>query len=257
MTTILIIEGNTPDLVASGRGAADGFVRTFTTLSPETRIRIVNPYVQPIRDADLHGADGVVFTGAGVGWSVDADEGTPQRAAMEVALASGRPIWGSCNGLQLAMWVLGGAVGASSCGIEIGMALNMVLTASGAAHPMMTGRVQSFAAPCVHRDEVQALPDGTALLAGNDHSYVQAAAYERDGVRFWGTQYHPELSPRDIGAYVRGGGIFSDHSDLVNDLIAAEADIAAAERLGTHPDALVLPERSRELANWLQFITKG
>ena len=120
---------------------------------------------------------------------------------------------------------------------------------------MMKGRNAGFGVPCIHRDEVQSLPDGATLLAGNAHSPVQAAVYEQGELRFWGTQYHPELSPSDIGLYVRAGSIFSDHANLADDLEQAETDLSAAARLGTHPDALVLPQRSRELANWLQFVS--
>lgn len=257
MATILIIEGNTPDMVAAGHAGANGFIGTLAALSPDTRVRIANPYAKPVGNDDLRDVDGVIFTGSGVNWPVDAAEGAPQRAAMEIVLASGRPIWGSCNGLQLAMHVLGGTVGASPAGMEVGMALDISLTKAGSVHPMMAGRAPGFGAPCIHRDEVQLLPDGAVLLAGNGHSPVQSVAYERAGIRFWGTQYHPELSSRDIGIYVRDRGIFSDHIGLAEDLEAADSNEAAAARLGSHPDDIVLPARSRELVNWLQFVTGG
>ncbi|WP_170469172.1 type 1 glutamine amidotransferase [Ruegeria arenilitoris] len=255
MTTILIVEGNTPDMVAKGHAGANGFIRTFSGLAPEVRIRLANPYAAALHPDELQGVDAVVLTGSGVSWSVDAPEAVPQRAAAEVVLTAGRPIWGSCNGLQLAMLMLGGSVGASPVGMEVGMAQNNVLTQEGGQHSMMEGRSAGFGVPCIHRDEVQKLPDGAILLAGNAHSPVQAAVYEQGDLRFWGTQYHPELSPRDIGIYVRARGIFSDHANLADDLEQAETDISAAARLGTHPDALVLPQRSRELANWLQFVS--
>ncbi|MCG7520273.1 type 1 glutamine amidotransferase [Ruegeria sp. Ofav3-42] len=257
MTTILIVEGNTPDMVAVGHAGANGFIRTFSAVAPEVRIHLANPYAAPLRPEELHGIDGVVLTGSGVRWSVDAPEAAPQRAAAEVVLASGTPVWGSCNGLQLAMLMLGGSVGASPIGMEVGMAQNNALTREGVEHPMMAGRRSGFGVPCIHRDEVQVLPEGATLLAGNGHSPVQAAVYEKGNLRFWGTQYHPELSLADIGVYVRARGIFADHANLADDLELAETDSTAATRLGTHPDALVLPQRSRELSNWLQFVSGG
>ncbi|MBO9445690.1 type 1 glutamine amidotransferase [Ruegeria sp. R14_0] len=257
MTTILIVEGNTPDMVAKGHAGANGFIRTFAALAPDVRIRLANPYATALHPDELHGVDAVVLTGSGVSWSVDAPEAAAQRAAAELVLAAGRPVWGSCNGLQLAMLMLGGSVGASPVGIEVGMAQKNVLTQEGGEHSMLMGRRSGFGVPCIHRDEVQRLPDGAILLAGNDHSPVQAAVYEKGDLQFWGTQYHPELSPLDIGIYVRARGIFSDHANLADDLEQAETDLAAAARLGTHPNALVLPQRSRELANWLQFVSGG
>lgn len=257
MTTILIVEGNTPDMVAKGHAGASGFIRTFAALAADVRIHLINPYAAALRPEELRGVDGIVLTGSGVSWSVDAPEAAPQRAAAEVVLASGTPVWGSCNGLQLAMLVLGGSVGASPVGMEVGMAQNNALTREGGEHPMMAGRRSGFGVPCIHRDEVQGLPEGATLLAGNDHSPVQAAVYEKGDLRFWGTQYHPELSLADIGIYVRGRGIFAHHANLAEDLEQAEADVSSAARLGTHPEALVLPQRSRELANWLHFVSGG
>ncbi|MEO1108544.1 MAG: type 1 glutamine amidotransferase [Pseudomonadota bacterium] len=257
MTGFLIVEGNTPNMVARGHSGARGFVNTLSALVPEAELRISNPYEGKLNEADLQGMDGIIFTGSGVHWSVDAPDGAAQHDAMEFALSANLPIWGSCNGLQLAMFVLGGAVGASPVGMEVGMARDLAVTEDGAVHPMMAGRVSGFAVPCIHRDEVQVLPDGAMLLAENTHSKVQAVAYECDGIRFWGVQYHPELSLKDIGDYVRGRGIFSTHEGLADDLDDAEEDVSAAARLGTRPDQVVLHQRSLELANWLQFVTNG
>ncbi len=254
MTTILIVEANSLDRVANGHSGASGFIRTFASLAPAARIRILNPYGAPLQPDDLDGVDGVVFTGSGVSWSADAPEGAPQRAAMETVLGAGLPIWGSCNGLNVAAVVLGGRVGASPNGNEVGIARNLKLTAAGATHPMMKTRTDTFDVPCIHRDEVQELPQGATLLAGNEHSPVQAIAYEQGGVRFWGTQYHPELRQQDISEYVRAKGIFAHYTKLSGDLEAAEQDEQAATRLGTSKLAMSLNERSRELSNWLQLV---
>ena len=188
MTTILILEGNTPDMVAGGQMASGGFVQSFAVLAPEASVKILNPYARAFSAHVLEGISGVVFTGAGVAWSTDAPEAAPLRHWMEGVLKAGLPIWGSCNGMQLAAVVLGGAVGASPNGIEVGVAREVQLTEAGASHDMLAGRSSGFAVPCIHRDEVLRLPEGAELLAGNAHSPVQAFAYEQGGVRVWATQ---------------------------------------------------------------------
>ena len=258
MTTFLIFEGNSPELVAQGHSGSAGFVHSLTALAPQAQFRLSNAHDhESISQALFEGVDGVVFTGAGVAWSTDAPEAAPQRAVMEAALKAGLPIWGSCNGLQLAAVVLGGATGASPNGIEVGFANDIQLTDAGQKHPMMRGRSSGFAAPCIHRDEVQRLPEGAVRLAGNAHSPVQAMAYEVGGVCFWGSQYHPELGPVGIADYLRAKGIFDGHRNLVADLDAAETDTSAAARLGVSCEQAALSERSRELANWVARVTGG
>lgn len=254
MTTILILEGNTPRANAAGNVASASFTATLLGLDPDLHLRLAAPYAGRLNPGLFDQADGVVFTGSGEAWATNAPEAAPQRAAMQAAFATGLPVWGSCNGLQLAAVVLGGAVGASPKGSEIGMARDTRLTNAGRAHPMMAGRADGFAVPCIHRDEVQRLPEGAVLLAGNAHSPVQAMAYQTGGVDFWGTQYHPELKPSDIAGYVRTRGIHAGADSLADDLDRAERDPAAAARIGAAPEDLPLAARARELANWLAHV---
>jgi GMP synthase (glutamine-hydrolysing) len=205
-------------------------------------------------EADFAGVDGVIFTGSGETWATDAPEAAPQRAAMELAFGTGLPVWGSCNGLQLAAVVLGGAVGAAPNGVEIGLARDIQLTDAGRSHPAMAGRLPGFAVPCIHRDEVQRLPTGAQLLASNAHSPVQAMAYAKGGVDFWGAQYHPELTPQYIADLIRRRGRLNEFARLAPDLDRAETDAAAATRLGTTPQDMKPRARTRELANWLDHV---
>ncbi|WP_127112909.1 type 1 glutamine amidotransferase [Shimia sediminis] len=254
MTQILIIESNSADLLAQGKSASGFFLRTFMALDPSMTIKVACPYAGPLADDIYDGVDGVVYTGSGVDWATNAPEAAPLRAEMERTFQQNRPVWGSCNGLQLAAVVLGGDVGASPNGFEIGPAKNITRSDPGAAHAMMAGRVDGWAVPCVHRDEVQKLPEGATLIAGNPHSPVQAMVYEAGGVDFWGTQYHPEMSMADVAASTGGKGLFRDGQDLTADLAVADTDDAAAARLGTSTSDLTLDTRARELINWLAHV---
>ncbi len=252
MTAILIIEGNTPGCVSRGISGARPFVDTLARLHPAVQTRVAAPYAMPVAVGDLGGIDGVIFTGSAEPWSVDAAQAAPQRAALELVLQAGLPVWGSCNGMQLAALVLGGAVGASENGLEMGMARDIWITTAGQYHPMLAGRMPGYAAPCVHRDEVTRLPDCMTLLAGNDHSPVQAVAVETDGMCIWGTQYHPELSLAGVAAYLRDtGGIFHEHGPLIDmiDLVARAPDRAGL--LGCGADDLAFDARASELGAWI------
>lgn len=172
-------------------------------------------------------------------------------------MASGKPIWGSCNGMHLAALMLGGTIRENPNGIEVGMARDMALTIEGQHHPMMAARAPRFAAPCVHRDEVETLPDGALLLAGNAHTPVQAFAFDGDGMTIWATQYHPELSPAELCAYLTATGtIFDDFTGLVGDLGGAETDRQAAQRLGTTPEEVAPANRAVELLAWLDLVAQ-
>lgn len=198
MTRILIVESNSRELLAQGKSAASFFVTTLLGLDAALELEIVAPYAGGVLLPET--ADGVVFTGSGVDWATDAAEAAPLRAAMEASFGAGRPVWGSCNGLQLAAVVLGGQVGTSVKGREDGLALNIRPSVSGLRHPLLAGRVPGYSAPCVHRDEVSVVPAGAEVLAGNRHSAVQVLSYERDDVCFWGTQYHPEMRFADVAS---------------------------------------------------------
>ena len=240
MTTILILEGQTAEIVQSGRSYAASFVTALMSLDPGLMITAKNPNMHAISAADFEGVDGIVFTGSSVAWDTSDPRGQAQVDAMAAALKTGLPIWGSCNGFQLIASVLGGVVGESPNGFEGGLAENLQLTDAGKTHPMMAGRKDGDGVPCVHRDEIQLLPDGAVLLAGNAHSPIQAAAYEINGIDYWRAQYHPELTPAFIA-----------DSLTRKDAVGYADTIAAMRELNAKEDTL---SRLTELRNWLAHV---
>ena len=74
MTSILIIESNTPDILARGKSGAVPFVRALQGLAPEARIVVECPYAAPLREGAMDGIDGVIFSGSGVAWATDAED---------------------------------------------------------------------------------------------------------------------------------------------------------------------------------------
>ncbi|MBO9476526.1 type 1 glutamine amidotransferase [Shimia sp. R11_0] len=254
MTRLLIVESNSTDLLAQSRSASAYFLKAFQALIPHAELRVVAPYAAPLTAAVFDGVDGIVFTGSGVDWTTCDARAAPLRAAMELAFATGLPVWGSCNGMQLAASVLGGHVNDSPNGLEFGLAAQVTFTEAGRAHPMFGQRDCGLSSPCIHSHEVVRLPEGAEILAFNAHSQVQAMAYTKGGVNFWGVQYHPEMSALDIGRIAGFLSLRDDHAAMVPDLMCADTDQAAAERLGVRAGDLSPHMRMRELSNWLTHI---
>src|SRR5262249_12070172 len=94
----------------------------------------------------------------------------------------------------------GGSVRANPKGREVMIARDIRLTEAGRAHSLFAGKDAIFASPCIHGDEVEALPQDAEILATNAVSEVQAAEIRHDGGTFWGIQYHPEYSLNEITA---------------------------------------------------------
>lgn len=253
MPRILIVESNPYDVskaLAARTGAtlADVYAASLTTIDGTAEIEIISPY-DGDDTPDMTEFDGVVFTGSSVEWNTDDDRAAPLADVMRAAFAAGRPVIGSCNGMQLAASILGGSSAASPNGREDGMATGIELTEAGRSHPMMAGRRDGFAVPCTHRDEVVRLPEGAVRLAGNSHSEVQVFAIDRDGIDFWGMQYHPEFSPSYVGRYL--GDMHRVPPQVADDLMLAERDDAAALRLSTSPADQGDAVRMLELRNWM------
>ena len=255
---ILVVESNTPELCIAARERghrtpADIYASALTFNDPGLAVERVAPYEKRVDLAAHDEIHGVAFTGSGVDWSTDDARAEPLRHCMEQVFERCLPTIGSCNGMQLAAVVLGGRVGSSPNGLETGVASLIRLDEGLAAHPLLAGRPERFCAPTIHRDEVQVLPDGAVHLVCNPHTAYQAFSYERDGVDFWGTQYHPEMRISDV-AHCLGREAF-DGADMRADALAnAEHDDTAARQLGTSVVELSDPERTTELRNWLHHV---
>ncbi len=259
MKSILILEGNSKSLAEEARNRvgvtpAENYGRALQSQDTSVSYKIIAPYETPLQEDDLDNVDGVVLTGSGVPWSVDAPEAAPLRSAVTSVFDRGLPVLGSCNGMQLAAVILGGKIGASPNGMEIGLALEINRTNEGRQHPLLKSRADIYAVPCVHRDEVQKLPEKAILLAENAHSPIQAFAYESEGVDFWGMQYHPEFTAAWVADLMRAPGTIWQNSEKADALDIADTDQTAASALGVRGDDLTPDVRMTELRNWLAHL---
>ena len=153
--------------------------------------------------------------------------------------------------------------------LEAGFAWRITPTEAGRTHPLLVGRPATYDAPAIHTDEVEALPPGATLLAGNRVTAVQAAEIRFDGGVFCGVQYHPEIGLDEVaGALRRQAGSLVE-AELARSRDDVEAYARQVEALHREPgrrdlawrlglDEQVTDERLRlaELRNFIEELTR-
>lgn len=222
-----------------GCSAGETYVDVLRDLMPDAHCNRVTPAdadAQLPARAALSDYDAVFLSGSPLHVYQDTPEVRRELVFMRAVFASGTPSFGSCAGLQVATMAAGGSVRAMRRQREAGFARRIVATEAGRAHPLLAGRPSAWDAPTIHTDEVATLPEGATLLAGNAVTEVQAVEIRYDGGVFWGTQYHPELSLREVAAALR-----RQSDDLIeHELARSDADVettaALIDALDAQPD---------------------
>ncbi|ACA18622.1 glutamine amidotransferase class-I [Methylobacterium sp. 4-46] len=189
-----------------GRSSGESYVDTLLGLAPGAechRIKPADAQAGLPAGASLAGYDGVFLTGSPLHLYKETPETRRTVEFMRAVFASGTPAFGSCAGLQIATVAAGGSVRPNTHGVEAAFARRISPTAAGRSHPLLAGRPASYDAPAIHTDEVEALPSGAVMLAGNRVTAVQAAEIRSDGGVFWGVQYHPEIGLDEIAGALR------------------------------------------------------
>lgn len=210
----LVAESETPEAREKrrdsvGRSSGETYLDILHKLAPGAACDRVQP-----ADADaalppgatLAGYDAVFLTGSPLHLYEETPETRRTVAFMRSVFASGTPAFGSCAGLQVATVAAGGSVRPNARSLEAGFARRITPTKEGRMHPLLAGRPASYDAPAIHTDEVEALPPGATLLAGNRLTAVQAAEIRFDGGVFWGVQYHPEIGLDEVAGALRRQG---------------------------------------------------
>lgn len=195
-----------------------------------------------------------------------------QRVTRQIALArsifaSGVPMFGSCWGVQMAAVAAGGEVARNPRGREWGIARNIALTPEGRLCRMMAGKPERFDGFIMHLDEVNRLPAGAILLAGNNHTCVQALEVKMDGGVFWATQYHPEYNYAEMGRLIAARakplvaeGFFDSEADVqayAGQMMALHRNPGDAKlRTALAADDTIMDpmHREQELRNWIDHL---
>ena len=278
MRHILVVEGNSEALVQIDgdkiNGAAEHYAACLNTLGDDLRFSITRPHfeVDPAPEPDWDDVDGVIFTGAGVNWSAADDAAAPVRRVMEKALATGKPVFGSCYGLQVGVAVIGGEVGANPNGPELAVARD--INVLDKEHPLYEGKASCFDALCMHRDDVFSVDPSLDILSANEHTKIQAVASREASFTFWGVQYHPEftydsvvgcIARNDVRGFSqlaplkRSLGVEVDHvDDVISDFtkLARGQDTPQLEAQYQLNETITDPAQHRtELKNWLGLVT--
>ncbi|HEV8018245.1 MAG TPA: type 1 glutamine amidotransferase [Steroidobacteraceae bacterium] len=269
---ILVIDGNraatrAQQVAAGGQPTGEGYAQVLQSLAP-VNCDIVRPADGEVRFAPGSGLasyDGVAITGSALNVY---DGGAHIERQIELAravFAAGAPFFGSCWGMQVAVTAAGGRVRPNPRGREFGFARRIELGATGRRHPMFTDKPAVFEAITVHRDDIERLPDGAVVLAGNDMG-LQAIELRHGHGTFWGVQYHPEYSFDEIAATALRYGatlieeqLFADRAELdafVAELRALMHDPGDRRLTWKHGLGPAMQQESYKLAelrNWLQL----
>ena len=210
----------------AGKSSGETYRATLRQMRPGAEIDLIAPADEDaplLSPEQLAGFDAVLLTGSPMHVYDDAPAVRRQLGFMRAVFASGTPSFGSCAGLQVATAAAGGRVRRMPGRMEAGIVRRISATEAGSNHPLIAGRPPSWDAVGIHSDEVEELPPGATLLAGNAATKVQAAEIRYDRGVFWGVQYHPELALCEIASALR-----SEASDLIEEGLAdSEADVAS------------------------------
>jgi len=261
MPKILVVEGNPPELAldrrrAVGATTAQDYAAALHEVAPALDVEIAQPmFSDHNADAiDFASFDGMAVTGSGVSWSAADERAAPYWEMYERAFKAGTPVFGCCWGMQNAAVVLGGETKAGPNGVEAGFARAV----SPTDHPMHAGRRESFDVICMHRDDVTRAPEGAIITATNDHTGIQAFAFDQGEVSFWGVQYHPEATVKDVGYWFSRSGPAEGNEKrtragkeiarIAEDPVF-HANAAAKHRVGV--DILDRAYHLTEIRNWL------
>lgn len=222
-----------------GRSSGETYLDTLRAIVPEAACELTRPAEEGATApgvAALERYDAVFLTGSPLHVYQDTPEVRRQLGFMRDVFLSGTPSFGSCAGLQVATAAAGGVVRENRRGHEAAFARRITATEAGRGHPLLAGRPAVWDALAIHTDEVEHLPEGGTVLAGNGVSTVQAAEICHAGGTFWGVQYHPELPLDEVAAALRRQAADLIEQGLARDEAAVETYAALVEALHREPE---------------------
>jgi GMP synthase (glutamine-hydrolysing) len=141
---------------------------------------------------------GVIITGSHAmvtdreDWSERTAKWIPDLIADEI------PLLGICYGHQLMAHALGGCIGASSIGVEIGT-VKVSLRPEAANDPLFHQLPRHILVHASHTQSVIELPPDASLLASGKNELHHAFSIGRAA---WGIQFHPEFDADIMNAYI-------------------------------------------------------
>ncbi len=194
---------------------------------PDSRYEIMYAADQGVELPDKNGLqqyNGVIWPGCNLTVYHDHDERVVKMVNLSKrSYETGVPQFGSCWGVQMAVYAAGGEVKPNPKGREMGIARKIHLTEEGLKHPMYEGKPEVFDGFISHDDEITKLPAGTKWLATNDFTRIQAVSVKHKKGIFWATQYHPEYNLHEVARLIvareqklKKMGFFDNNNDFVD-----------------------------------------
>ncbi len=107
---------------------------------------------------------------------------------------TGKPVFASCFGFQLAVLALGGKIHHKEIGFEMGT-MPISLEDSAWQDPIFRDTPDNFYAVSVHKQYAKDLPENCVSLAYTDQC---VHAFRVKGKPFWAFQFHPEVDKRTL-----------------------------------------------------------
>ena len=201
---------------------------------------------------DLKQYDGILWTGSSLSINETWEFIESQIKLCELCFQSQIPIYGSCWGLQVAVYTAGGKVVFSKNGYEIGIMENLKLTHEGKNHFLFKNKNNPISSFCVHKDYIEQIPQNSTILAYNNFCPVQALEIKYKGGIFVGVQYHPEFDINQMfSTYERLKNILYD-----NQYFNSHGDYSKEITYLKNIDAFYNNEvyRILEITNWLDTL---
>ena len=243
------------------------FLRRYVPGASIDVLFVADPDVSLPTGVTLESYDAYIWTGSDLTIYHDDSRVTRQIELAQAIFRAGRPMYGSCWGVQMAAVAAGGEVQKNPKGREWGIARDIRLTEAGKNSLLHAGKPERFDGFIMHLDEVTRIPSCGKLLATNEHTYVQAleVVYERG--TFWATQYHPEYNLYEMARLIaaRAGALVKESFFADTQAVAAYADQMRIlferpdsdelrQALSVGPDILDTSIRECELRNWIDHL---
>lgn len=120
---------------------------------------------------------------------------------VSAAVERGLAVLGVCYGHQLLARALGGEVGPSPGGREMGT-VELSLTRARREDPLLHALPDRFPAHMTHEESVLRLPPGLSSMGATKQD--PNSVFSVPGRRAWGVQFHPEFDAGIMRSYIEG-----------------------------------------------------
>ena len=243
------------------------FLRRYVPGASIDVLFVADPDVSLPTGVALESYDAYIWTGSDLTIYHDDPRVTRQIELARSIYRAGRPMYGSCWGVQMAAVAAGGEVQKNPKGREWGIARDIRLTEAGKNSLLHTGKPERFDGFIMHLDEVTRIPSCGKLLATNEHTRVQALEVTFEKGTFWATQYHPEYNLYEMGRLIaaRAGALVKE--GFFPDTQAVATYAGQMQTLSEQPDSAELRGalsvgldildagiRECELRNWIEHL---